>query len=120
MQYTLPIACQQTGMATLGEPMDDVMPTSLVDESAPLEEVNDDLGFSLIQVNDDIDDTERDDNDEEGEWDDGNETDEEEGDIHLYDDEDDDDDENANEDANEDEADNRMLRKCYVLQYLVL
>ena len=40
--------------------------------------------------------------------DDGNEADEEAGDIHLYDDEDDDDDddENGDEDADEDEADN--------------
>ena len=87
-------------MTTLGEPMKDVIPTTLVDESTPPEEVNDDLGFSFIQVNDNIDEAERDDSDEEGEWDDGNETDEEEGDIHLYDDEDNDDDDE------EDESDN--------------
>jgi len=97
MQYTLPIAYKQMRMMTLGEPTNDVIPTSLADESAPLEEVNDNLDFSFIQVNDDIDEAKGDDSDKEGEWDKGNETNEEERDVHLYDDEDDDDDENIDE-----------------------
>ena len=71
------------GDATLGKPMNDIIPMSLVDESAPPEDVNDDLNFSFIQVNDDIDEAEGDDSDEEGEWDDGNETDEQGEDIYL-------------------------------------
>jgi len=108
LQYTLPIAYQQTLMTTLGEPTNDVIPTSLVDESAPPEDVNDNLDFSFIQVNDDIDEGKGDDSDEEGEGDDGNETDGKGGDIHLYDgeDDDDDDDENGNDDADDDESDN--------------
>ena len=74
-----------------------------MDESAPSEDVNDYLDFSFIQVNDNIDEAEGDGGDKEGEWDDGNETDEEGGDIRLYDDEDDDDDDddkNGDDDRN--------------------
>jgi len=106
VQYNLPIAYQQTVMTTLGEPTNDVISTLLMDESAPPEDVNDDLDFSFIQVNDDIDEAEGDDSDKEGEWDDGNETGEEGGDIHLYDDENDDDDDDENENGNDD-ADDR-------------
>jgi len=80
--------------------MNDVMPISLVDESAPPKEVNVDMSLSFIQVNDNIDEAEEDEGDEKGKWDDGNETNEEQGDIHLYDnDDDDDDDENDDEDG---------------------
>jgi len=40
-QYTLPTTYPQTDMTTLIEPVNGVIPTSLVDKSAPLEEVND-------------------------------------------------------------------------------
>jgi len=66
-QYTLPIAYQQTDLTTLVEPVNDVISTSLVDESAPPEEVNDEIDFSFIQVNDDIDEEEEDEGDEEAE-----------------------------------------------------
>ena len=55
--------------------MNDVISTSLVDESAIPEEVNGDINFLFIQVNDDINEAEDDEGDEEGEWDYGNETD---------------------------------------------
>ena len=55
---------------------------------------------------DDIDKAKEDEGDEEGEWNDGNETDEAQGDIHLYDDEDDDDDQNYDKEDNENDADN--------------
>jgi len=93
-------------ITTLGEPTNDVIPMSLVNKSTPSEEVNDNLSFSFIQINDDTNEAKRDDSDKEGEWDDGNEKDEEEGDIYLYHNEDNDDDENGDEDADEDEADN--------------
>ena len=98
-QYTLPTAYQQTDMTTIVEPANDAIPASLVDESAPPEEVNDEIGFSFIQGNDEIDEVENDEDDEEGEWDDGNETDEAEENLHLYDDDDDDidDDEDADD-----------------------
>ena len=80
MQYTLPIAYQQTSMTTRVERMNDVILTSLMDESARMEEVNDDMGFSFIQVSEDIDEAEKDEGDEEGEWDDENETNEEQRD----------------------------------------
>ena len=47
-QYTLPTAYQQIGMATLIEPVNDIIPASLVDESALLEEVNDEMSFPCI------------------------------------------------------------------------
>jgi len=99
-QYTLPIAYQQMNMATFIEHMNNVIPTSLVDESAPPEEVNDEMGFSFIQGNDEIDEVEIDEGDEEGEWDDGNEIDEAEENLHLCDDDDDDDD-NDDDDADD-------------------
>ena len=87
-------------MMTIIEPVNDVIPTSLVDESAPPEEVNDEMGFSFIQGNNQIDEIENDEGDEEGEWDDSNETDEAEENLHLYDDDEDDDD-NDDDDAND-------------------
>ena len=54
------------------------------------------MGFSFIQGNDEIDEIKN----EEGEWDDGNETDEAEENLHLYDDDDDDDD-NDDDDADD-------------------
>jgi len=99
-QYTLPTAYQQTDMTIIVEPVNDAIPTLLVDESAQLEEVNDEMGFSFIQGNDEIDEIENDDGDEEGEWDDGNETDEAEENLHLYDDDDDGDD-NDDDDADD-------------------
>ena len=51
-QNTLSITHQQLGM-TIIVPMNDVIPTSLVDESAPMEEANDHEGLPFIQVNDD-------------------------------------------------------------------
>ena len=45
-------------MTTIVEPMNDAIPASLVDESAPPEEVNDKIGFSFIQGNDKIDEVE--------------------------------------------------------------
>jgi len=41
-----------------------------VDESEPPEEVNDEIGFSFIQVNEDIDKEKDDEGEEEVEWDD--------------------------------------------------
>ena len=52
------------------ERVSDVVPTSLVDESEPPEEVNDEIGFSFIQVNEDIDKEKDDEGEEEVEWDD--------------------------------------------------
>ena len=92
-------------MTKLGELINDVILKSLMDESAPPEDINDNLDFSFIQVNDNIDEAEGDDSDEEGEQDDRNKIDEEGRDIHLYDDEDDDNDKNGDEDADKDEAD---------------
>ena len=54
-------------MTTIVEPVNDVIPTSLVDKSAPPKEVNDEIGFSFIQGNDEIDEVENDEGDEEGE-----------------------------------------------------
>ena len=106
-QYTLPIAYQQTDLTTLVEPVNDVISTSLVDESAPPEEVNNNMGFSFIQVNDDIDEAEEDDGDKESGWDDENETGEEQRDLYLYDDDENDDDEIDNEvGGGEDDVDN--------------
>ena len=90
-------------MTTIVEHVNDSIPTLLVDESAPLKEVNDKIGFSFIQVNNEIDEVEDDEGDEEGEWDYGNETDKKQGDIYLYDDDDDDNDENDDEDGGEDD-----------------
>ena len=93
-------------MTTLVECVNDIILTSLVDESAPPEEVNDDMRFSFIQVNDDVDEVEEDESDEEGEWDDGNKIKEEQGDLHLYGDDADNDDENDdNVGGGEDDAD---------------
>lgn len=50
---------------TLVEPMNDVIPASLVNETAPVEEVNLNMGFSFIKVNDDTDKEEKDQGDEE-------------------------------------------------------
>jgi len=77
MQYTLLIANQQTGIMTVVELVIDVIPTALVDGSAPPKEVNNDMEFLFIKVNDDINEVEEDEGDEQGEWNDGNETDEE-------------------------------------------
>jgi len=63
-------------MTTIIEHVNDAIPTSLVDESVPSEEVNNEMEFSFIQGNDDIDEVGNDEGDKEGEWDDGNETDE--------------------------------------------
>jgi len=84
-------------MTTIIEPVNDAIPASLADESTPLEEVNDETGFSFIHGNDEINEVENDEGDEEGEWDDGNKTDEAEENLHLYDDDYDgiDDDEDA-------------------------
>ena len=78
-------------MATIVEPANEAIPASLVDESAPPEEVNDEIGFSFIQGNDKIDEVENGEDDEEGEWDDGHETDEAEENLHVSDDDDDED-----------------------------
>jgi len=104
VQYTLLVAYQQIVMMTLGEPTNDVIPMSLVDDSGPSKYVNDDLDYLFIQVNDDIDEAKGDDSDEEGEWDDRNETDKQGGDMHLYDDEDDDDDDDKNGDDDVDDG----------------
>jgi len=94
-------------MMTLIECADDVISPSLVDESAPPEEVNNNMGFSFIQVNDDIDEAEEDDGDKESGWDDENETGEEQRDLYLYDDDENDDDEIDNEvGGGEDDVDN--------------
>ena len=47
-QYTPPTAYQQANMMTIIEPANDAIPALLVDESAPPEEVNDEMGFSFI------------------------------------------------------------------------
>ena len=73
-QYTLPATYQQTDMTTIVEPVNDAIPASLVDESAPPKEVNDEIGFSFIQGNDEIDEVENDESGEEDGWDDGDET----------------------------------------------
>jgi hypothetical protein len=89
-QYTLPTAYQQTDMTTTIEPVTDTIPSSLVDESAPPEDVDNEIGSAFIQGNDQIDEVEDDNGDEEGEWDDGIETDEEgEGEDDEVDDEED-------------------------------
>jgi len=75
-QYTVPTACQQTDMTTIVKHVNDATRTSLVEESVPSEEIDDKMGFSFIQVNDNIDEVEDDEGDKEDEWDDGNETDE--------------------------------------------
>ena len=94
-------------MTTLVQLVNDVIPTSLMDKNAPPKEVNDDMGFPFIQVNDDVDDAEEDKGDEERNQDDENETDKEQGDLHLYDDDNDDNDENDDEIGDgEDDADN--------------
>jgi len=80
--------------------VNDAIPTSLVDESTPSEEVNDEIGFSFIQVNDEIDEVEDDEGDEEDEWDDGNETDKVEENLRWYDD---DEDEDNNDDDDSDD-----------------
>ena len=97
-------------MTTIVEPMNDDIPASLVDESVPPEEVNDEIGFSFIQGNDEIDEVENDEGDEEREWDDGNETDEAKKNLHLYDDDDDDIDE-------DEDADDCVVMNSYVLEY---
>ena len=102
-QYTLPTAYQQTDTTAIIKPVNDAIPTSLVDKTAPPEEVNDEMEFSFIQVNDEIDEEENDEGDEEDEWDDGNETDEVEENLHLYDDDDDND---GDDDNDADDADN--------------
>jgi len=89
-------------MTTIIELVNDAIPASLVDESAPSEEVNDEMGFSFIQVNDEIDEVENDESDEEDEWDDGDEKNEVKENLHLYDDDDDDDD-NDNDDDDVDD-----------------
>ena len=87
--------------------MNDIIPTLLVDESAPPEEVNNDMRFLFISVNDDVDVAGEDEIGEEGEWDDETETDNEQGYLHLHDDDDDDDDENDDEGGGaEDDTDN--------------
>jgi len=82
-----------------------------INESAPREEVNDEMGFSFIQINEDIDEKEEDEGDEEAEWDDGNETNEVEEYLHLYNDENDDDDVDDDDDIND-----CLLMNCYVFQ----
>ena len=47
-QYTLPTGYQQADMMTIIEPVNNAISASLVDESAPPEEVNDEIGFSFI------------------------------------------------------------------------
>ena len=54
-------------MTTIIEPVNDTIPASLVDKSVPSEEVNDEIGFSFIQGNGEIDEVENDEGDEEGE-----------------------------------------------------
>jgi len=76
-QYILPIAYQQTGIMTVVEHMNDVIPTLLIDESAPPKEVNNDMRFLFISVNDAVDVAGEDEIGEEGEWDDETETDNE-------------------------------------------
>jgi len=88
-------------MMTIIEPVNYAIPASLVDESAPPEEVNDETGFSFIQGNYEIHEVENDEGDKEGEWDDGNETDEAPENLHLYDDDDNDDDIDDDEDADD-------------------
>jgi len=88
----------QTDMTTIIKPVNDSIPASLVDESAPPKEVNNEIRFSFIQGTDEIDEVENDEGDEEREWDDGNETDEVEENLHLYDDDDDDDDDDIDAD----------------------
>ena len=100
-QYSLPTAYQQTDMMTIIEPVNDAIHTSLVDKSVPPEEVSDEMGFSFIQGNDEIDEVENDESDEEGKWDDGNETDEAPENLHLYDDDDDDSGIDDDEDADD-------------------
>jgi len=63
-QYTLPTAYQQTDTTAIIKPVNDAIPTSLVDKTAPPEEVNDEMEFSFIQVNDEIDEGEGDEEDE--------------------------------------------------------
>jgi len=104
-QYTLPTAYQQTDITTIVEPVKDNILASLVDESAPSKEVNDEIGFSFIQGNDEIDEVENDEGDEEGEWDDGNETDEAEENLYLYHDDDDDNDDDDDIGDDDDDAD---------------
>ena len=53
-------------MATIVQPANDAIPASLVDESAPPEEVNDEIGFSFIQGNDEIYEVENGEDDEGG------------------------------------------------------
>jgi len=62
-----PTAYQQTDMTTIVEPVNDAIPASLVDKSAPPEEVNDEIRFSFIQSNNEIGEVENDEGDEEGE-----------------------------------------------------
>ena len=50
-------------ITTIIDPINDTIPTSLVDESAPPKEVNDEMGFSFIQGNDKIDEVENDEGD---------------------------------------------------------
>jgi len=57
------------------------------------------MSFSFIQVNEDIDEKEDDEGAEEVGWDDGNETDDVEENLHLYDDNGDDDDIDDADDA---------------------
>ena len=87
-------------MMTIVEPVHDAIPTSLVDESVAIEEVNDEIEFSFIQVDDEIDKVEDDEGDEEDEWDNGDETDKVEENLHLCDDNDNDDD-NDDDDADD-------------------
>ena len=60
MQYALTIAYPQTGMMTLVECVNDVIPISFMDESELSKDVNDDMCFSFTQVNHDIDEAEED------------------------------------------------------------
>jgi len=64
--------------------------------------------FSFIQVNEGIE------GDEEVEWDNGNEIDEVEKNLHLYDDDDDD-----GVDNDDDDVDDWVVMDCYVFQYLL-
>jgi len=54
-------------MKTLLEPVNDVIPTSLVHTIAPLEEVNNNMGFLFVSVDDDKDEKEQDESSEEAE-----------------------------------------------------
>ena len=92
-------------MTTIVEPVNDAIPASLVDKSAPPEEVNDEIRFSFIQSNNEIGEVENDEGDEEGEQDNGNETDEAEENLHLSDDDNDDDDDDDDIDDDEDAVD---------------